>query len=81
MAVIHFTDKICQEMDKGRLTGAVFVDLQKASDTVSHNSLIQKFPGYRITNMEIEWLKDYLFNRHQTVVFERHYSKYDVYKV
>ena len=34
-----FTDKILSAMDKGQLTGAVFIDLTKAFDTVDHSIL------------------------------------------
>ena len=37
-----FTDKILSAMDKGELTGAVFIDLTKAFDTVNHSILLSK---------------------------------------
>ena len=41
-ALAHFTDNILQNMDTGRFTGAVFLDLSKAFDTIDHHLLLQK---------------------------------------
>ena len=35
-------------MDRGQLTGALFVDLKKAFDIVDHSTLISKLPLYGI---------------------------------
>ena len=37
LAVTYFTDKIRKEVDNGNILGAVFIDLSKAFDTVSHS--------------------------------------------
>ena len=42
-ALITFTDQILESMDKGYVTGAVFLDLRKAFDTV--DLLINKLKG------------------------------------
>ena len=36
--------------------GAVFIDLTKAFDTVSHGTLLRKLNEYSITGIENEWL-------------------------
>lgn len=45
-AAISLIDSIKQGMDQGLLTGAVFVDLRKAFDTVDHNTLVTKLETY-----------------------------------
>ena len=50
-------------MDKGEMTGALFVDLREAFDTVSHSSILDKLPYYGINQQELSWFTDYLFNR------------------
>ena len=69
-AVTYFTDQIRMWMDKGLLTGAVFVDLRKAFDTVDHARLLSKLPAYGITGRELHWFESYLFNRKHFVVFD-----------
>ena len=41
-ALAHFTDNILQRLDKGGFTGAVFLDLSKAFDTVVYVLLVEK---------------------------------------
>jgi len=42
-------------MDKGQLTGTLFIDLSKAFDTVSHGILLNKLPSYGICDHEKEF--------------------------
>ncbi len=69
-AVMKLSDSIRQNMDKGLMTGAVFVDLRKAFDTVDHARLLWKLTIYGIRNEELLWFEDYLFNRTQIVAFD-----------
>ncbi len=57
-------------MDKGLLTRAVFIDLSKAFDTVSHSNLLNKLTSFGIRSYELEWFTNYLFNRAQYVSFD-----------
>ena len=45
-------------------TGAVFIDISKAFDTVDHEILLNKLKSYGISGMELDWLKEYLRNRY-----------------
>ncbi len=69
LAVTYFIDHIRKEADNGNLTGAVFIDLSKAFDTVSHCGLLNKLPNYGIQDKELDWFTDYLFLRRQIVQF------------
>ena len=43
-AVTKFSDSIRQNMDKGLMTGVIYIDLRKAFDTVDHARLLSKLP-------------------------------------
>ena len=49
------------------MVGAVYIDLTKAFDTISHSVLLSKLPSYGINDIELEWFKDYLFQRSQLI--------------
>ena len=70
LAATLLLDDIRKEMDKGNFSGAVFIDLHKAFDTISHSSIITKLPEYGIIGNEKEWLTNYLFGRTQCVTYE-----------
>ena len=54
-------------MDNGEYTGAVFVDLKKAFDTVDHGCLLSKLSSYGIKGRELSWFESYLSDRKQFV--------------
>ena len=62
-------------MDNGEYTGAVFVDLKKAFDTVDHGCLLSKLPGYGIKGRELSWFESYLVDRKQFVSLENSSSE------
>ena len=75
LAVTYFTDLIRKEADSGKATGAVFIDLSKAFDTISHSVLLKKLSRYGVYDMELQWFSDYLFLRKQIVQFNGVYSE------
>ena len=64
-ALTHFTDNVLLNMDSGRLTGAVFLDLSKAFDTVDHNLLLHKLKAVGLSEVTVNWFQSYLANRKQ----------------
>ncbi len=65
--ILYLTDYIRKEMDKGKLSGMVLLDLQKAFDTVDHSILLLKVKAMGFSNMACKWLKSYLEHRCQIV--------------
>ena len=52
IATVLFLDKIHKEMDRGSLTGALFVDPNKRFETVSNSSILGNLPAYGISGNE-----------------------------
>ena len=65
LASIHLTDDIRKSVDKGELVGALFVDLSKAFDTLSHAIMSKKLQSYGIRGIALQWFTSYLFDRKQ----------------
>ena len=40
--MLYFTDEIRRSAESGKLTGALFIDLRKAFDSVPHKELLSK---------------------------------------
>ena len=66
-ALIDITETIRQALDNKKHVCGVFVDLQKAFDTVNHDILISKLDHYGIRGMANNWFASYLNNRSQFV--------------
>ena len=54
-----------KSLDLGKFTCGIFVDLQKAFDTVNHQILLNNLELYGILGTPNAWLKSYLNNRKQ----------------
>ena len=66
-ALLTLTSTIQTALDNGDLSAAVFVDLQKAFDTVEHSILLEKLDHYGIRGPSNDLIKSYLTNRKQFV--------------
>ncbi len=67
-ALLDVTDTILSNMDKGLLTGADYMDLKKAFDTVDHATLLNKLNKLGIIQgTELCWFDSYLTYREQCV--------------
>ena len=66
-AVISPTENIAKAIDNKIFICGVFVNLQKAFDTVDHNTLLHKLSYYETRNIANCWFSSYLSNRKQCV--------------
>ena len=74
LANICLSDTIRQSADQGMLTGAVFVDLRKAFNSVNHQLLLSKLSSKGVNGNELEWFRNHLSRWLQTVCFNENYS-------
>ena len=65
--LIKITENVRKALDDGNIGCGVFVDLQKAFDTVDHQLLLAKLNHYGICGVSNGWFKSYLSHYHQYV--------------
>jgi ribulose bisphosphate carboxylase small subunit len=66
-AIISITEHIRSLLDKGDYVCGIFVDLEKAFDTVHHDILCEKIKAYGLRGNINNLLKSYLTERKQYV--------------
>ena len=75
---MSIVENIQIQLDDGKYSAGVFVDLKKAFDTVDHNILLKKLHCYGVRGIANEWLASYLKNRKQFVSIGGHISSTQV---
>ena len=73
-ALIALTQAIQDICDKGALVCGVFLDFQKAFDSVSHDILLSKLEYYGVRNISKKYFSSYLNNRTQFVTINNERS-------
>ena len=66
-ALASLTEAIKNSLDNRNFGCGIFIDLQKAFDTVNHNILLMKLEHYGIRGTALNWFKSYLSDRKQYV--------------
>ena len=75
MALLIMLENIRNALDNGECAVGIFLDFQKAFDTVDHDILLDKLFNYGIRGIALEWFKSYLSNRHQVVKYNNYESE------
>ena len=73
--LITITEKIRRAIDNEEITCGVFLDLQKAFDTVDHKILLSKLEHCGIRGVPFKWFKTFLTQRHQYVSIKNSISE------
>ena len=59
-AIIKVIEEIEESLDSKQSVCVVLIDLQKATDTVNHNILLNKLAHYGIRNTANNWFSSYI---------------------
>jgi hypothetical protein len=66
--LIEVMEQWTEDLDKKNSIDVIYLDFQKAFDTVPHKRLIHKLKGYGIRGNLLLWIEDFLHERKQRVV-------------
>ena len=75
-ALVSLTEAIKNSLDNRKFGCGIFIDLQKAFDTVNHEVLLTKLEHYGIRGTVLDWFKPYLTDRKQYVSVNGSNSSY-----
>ncbi len=72
LSVLH---RISENLDLGKQTDIVYLDIAKAFDTVDHQLLLKKLCRFGLAGNTLKWFSNYLSGRQQRVVLNGETSK------
>ena len=76
LQLLEVIDKWTEAIDNGKNVDCIYMDYQKAFDTVPHKRLLSKLHSYGISPQLIDWCRSFLLNRKQQVCVCGEYSKW-----
>ena len=74
-ALLSITKQIQDAINNDNIAIGIFIDLQKAHDTVNHTILLRKLDHYGVRGTANKWFESYLTNRKQFVTINGFNSK------
>lgn len=69
-ALITIVEKINKALDENKSVIGLYLDFRKAFYTVNHDILVEKLRKYGISGCTLGWIKNYLSNRRQYVLYD-----------
>ena len=72
--LISLPEDTRRNLDEGNIGCGIFIDLQKAFDTVEHDILLANLEHHGICGLANEWFRSYLSKRKQYVSINSHES-------
>ena len=78
--ILNLLEIIQKAQDEEQIACGVFIDLEKAFDTVSHDILLAKLDHYGIRGISNDWFRSYLSDRSQFVSINGFNSDYKTIK-
>ena len=66
--LLHVLDYITKHLDKGHSVEMIYLDFQKAFDSIPHQRLIQKLTLIGLQGNVLKWIKSFISDRTQQVV-------------
>lgn len=76
VAILESVDDIARSVIQTMVAGAVFLDLDKAFDTINHSLLLKKLDAYGIRGIANDLINSYLTGRCQKVMVDGICSEY-----
>ena len=61
--LLEVCDKWTEDLDKKHSADVIYLDFQKAFDSVPRRRLLLKLKGYSIGDNILAWIEDFLHNR------------------
>ena len=74
-ALINITEKIKSALDQNKVSCGIFIDLQKAFDTVNHEILLHKLNYYGFRGLVNDWFRSYLHEKKQKICINGYESE------
>ena len=56
----HVTNTLLENIDKGLITGLIFLDVSKAFDTLDHSIMLDKLSSLGMNRSTVQWFRSYL---------------------
>ena len=73
-ALIQMHDQWIEDMEAGKIIGVTFYDQSAAFDVCSHSILIEKLKLLGLEETSLDWMKNYLSDRSQSVLVDGYLS-------